>query len=94
MPSEIIMFERYEFPNENAFVRIKVWKVQPNVRASKHQYKYSLVYVVDGVCQLRYDNEAGKGDHKHVGDAEYPVTFSTLKDLLTQFRADVTAMRN
>lgn len=25
---------------------------------------------MDGNCVLRYDNEAGKGDHKHIGDDE------------------------
>ena len=94
MPSEIVMFEKYDFSGENAFIRIKVWKVDPKVPASQHSYKYSLVYVIDGVCILRYDNEAGKGDHKHVGDTEHPVTFSTLKDLIVQFRTDVTAMRS
>jgi hypothetical protein len=37
------------------------------VRGSRHQYKYRLVLVVNDDCVLRYDNEAGKGDHKHVG---------------------------
>lgn len=27
--------------------------------------KYSLARVADGACVLRYDNEAGKGDHRH-----------------------------
>ena len=29
--------------------------------------KYSLAYVVEGECVLRYDNEAGKGDHIRLG---------------------------
>lgn len=93
MPSEIVMFQRFDFPEDNTFIRIKVWKVDPKVKASRHNYKYSLVYVVNGVCALRYDNEAGKGDHKHIGDAEYPVIFSTLEDLLSQFQTDVKVLR-
>ena len=28
--------------------------------------KYRLALVVDGLCVLRYDNETGKGDHRHI----------------------------
>lgn len=94
MPSEIVMYQKHDFPGEDAFIRIKIWRVNPNIPASQHNFKYSLVYVVDGVCMVRYDNEAGKGDHKHIGENEYPVSFSTLKDLIKQFRTDVTAMRS
>ena len=38
------------------------------MRGSTHDYKYALAYVVAGQCVIRYDNEAGKGDHKHFGD--------------------------
>jgi len=31
-----------------------------------HCYKYRLVYIVDGVKVLGYDNERGKGDHRHL----------------------------
>jgi hypothetical protein len=34
--------------------------------------------VVDGVCVLRYDNEAGKGDHKHIGTVETAYVFESL----------------
>jgi hypothetical protein len=37
--------------------------VPRSVRTSGHEFKYSLAYVVEGECVLRYDNEAGKGDH-------------------------------
>ncbi|HFD8834827.1 TPA: DUF6516 family protein [Salmonella enterica] len=94
MPSEMVMYQKFDFTGEDAFIRVKVWWVDPNVPASQHNYKYSLVYVVSGVCVLRYDNEAGKGDHKHMGDNEYPVSFTSLQDLLAQFQADVTRMRS
>jgi hypothetical protein len=32
-----------------------------------HELWYRLALVVGGKCVLRYDNEAGKGDHRHVG---------------------------
>ena len=44
---------------------------------SAHPFKYRLAYVVNEGCVLRYDNEAGKGDHRHWGDKEFDYRFST-----------------
>lgn len=41
---------------------------------------------------LRYDNEQGKGDHKHLGDEETPYAFSTPARLVADFWNDVTRM--
>jgi len=38
---------------------------------------------------LRYDNEAGKGDHRHAGKTERPYGFTTYDRLLADFWADV-----
>jgi hypothetical protein len=42
---------------------------------------------------LRYDNEAGKGDHKHLGARELPYKFTTLNQLVDDFLADVARLR-
>jgi hypothetical protein len=52
-----------------------------------------LALVVNGVCELRYDNEAGKGDHKYVGQDEVPYDFTTPKALLDDFWNDVERLR-
>ena len=74
-----------------AFVELKVWEVPEPVRGSDHQYKYRLVLVVNDRCVLRYDNETGKGDHKHVGadELEKPYHFVSRQQLLDDFFADV-----
>jgi uncharacterized protein DUF6516 len=61
---------------------------------SVHDYKYRLAFVVDGECVLRYDNEAGKGDHKHVRSTETAYHFSTINRLVADFLWDVTRWRN
>jgi hypothetical protein len=38
---------------------------------------------------MRYDNEAGKGDHRHVGDQEEAYEFVDVDKLLSDFRVDV-----
>ena len=42
---------------------------------------------------LRYDNERGKGDHRHVGEKEEDYTFTTLEKLLDDFERDVENWR-
>lgn len=93
MPAQLIYKKREVLQGENEFTDIVIWAVDPSVRGSYHGYKYRLAYIVDGICMMRYDNEAGKGDHKHIGDNEYPISFSDLNDLLEQFAADISTLR-
>ena len=88
MQAMLILDDRYPQGN-NAFVAMRVYKVPAQVPGSSHDLKYSLVYVVDGVCVLRFDNEAGKGDHFHRGEVEKPYAFTTLELLLADFWAAV-----
>jgi hypothetical protein len=74
---------------EGIFVETVLWLVPTPVKGSGHLYKYRLALVANGVCVLRYDNEIGKGDHKHIGDRELPYGFSDVDALLADFRADV-----
>ena len=58
-------------------------------RGSRHRFKYRLAFVVDAVCVLRFDNETGKGDHKHVGEIEVPYRFTTIEQLIEDFWNEV-----
>ena len=60
----------------NRFVELTVLQVPQPVRASSHLFKYRLAFVVEGICVPRYDNEAGKGDQRHLGAVESHYTFS------------------
>lgn len=79
--------------SESEFVDIAIWQVPEALRGSQHHYKYRLAFVINDTCALRYDNEAGKGDHKHIGADEVPYTFTTLEQLNTDFWADVARLR-
>jgi len=70
---------------ENAAVEMVIWRVPEPVRGSNHYFKYRLALIVDGTCVIRYDNEAGKGDHKHVGDEEFPCDFVGVDALRRDF---------
>jgi hypothetical protein len=79
---------------EDAFVELVVWQVPSRVQGSEHGFKYRLALVVNGLCALRYDNESGKGDHKHAGGEEIPYRFTTPAQLLADFWNDVDHWRS
>lgn len=92
MRAEPLLRERHQV-SHNSFAEIRIWRVQNSVRGSSHEFKYSLAYVVAGMCVLRYDNEAGKGDHKHLGTRELEYDFTTPAQLLADFWSDVDNWR-
>ncbi len=74
---------------ENKFAELVLWRLTQPLAESEHTFKYRLAYVVNGECVLRYDNEAGKGDHRHWGEKESEYTFSTPEKLLVDFQHDI-----
>lgn len=92
MKAELLIDERHVLADD-AFVEIVVWRIPQPAKGSAHAFKYRLALVENGICTLRYDNEAGKGDHRHVGKAEENYLFSSPDELLADFWRDVDARR-
>jgi hypothetical protein len=92
MNVELMLNERH-IVSEEAFVEMVVWRLPSSVTGSRHSFKYRLALVVNGCCVLRYDNERGKGDHKHVGENDIPYVFTTPQALLDDFWNDVDSWR-
>ncbi len=74
---------------EDAFAEVVIWRVPQPIVPSEHAFKYRLAYVVGGECVLRYDNERGKGDHRHLGAAEERYAFSSPEQLMADFEAEI-----
>ena len=74
-------------------IEVRVWEVPIPVWGSQHRLKYSAVYVVNGQRVVGFDNERGKGDHKHVLGVQYLYIFRDLPTLLDDFEAEVVAIR-
>lgn len=70
-------------------VEMIVWSVPSPVPPSQHAFKYRLVFVRDGQRLVGYDNERGKGDHKHVGGRELKYRFTDIDTLVGDFLRDV-----
>lgn len=74
---------------QGGLVELVLWRVPAPLKGSTHSYKHRLALVADGICVLRYDNEAGKGDHRHIGDREEPYSFRDTDKLLQDFRMQI-----
>ena len=74
-------------------LHLRVWEVPDPVPPSDHRLKYSLFYGRPGERLVLYDNERGKGDHRHVREVETPYTFITRERLIEDFLADVRAIQ-
>lgn len=66
-----------------------VWVLPVTSAERPHSLKYRLFCGDATHCLVRYDNEAGKGDHRHYGQHEEPYAFTTLEALLEDFQSDV-----
>ena len=88
-PMSAIAIQRSKIEYGKGIVEIAIWRVPVPVAPSLHGFKYRLVYVVDSVRVVGYDNERGKGDHRHFGAVELPYQFVNLTTLLVDFWQDV-----
>jgi len=78
---------------DGCFIRIRVWEVPQPVPPSEHRFKYSCFYGRRGARLVLYDNERGKGDHRHYGEREEAYVVRDIETLLADFIADVRRLR-
>ncbi len=84
---------RYKKERGGRIIEVVIWHLSEPLPGSTHPYKYRLFYgTANGSCIVRYDNERGKGDHRHVGGREEAYPFSTLRTLIEDFETDIERM--
>ncbi len=89
----LLAFHDKQVLPDGAIVEMKIWQVPIPVPGSAHKFKYSLFYGMEGRRFAGYDNERGKGDHRHSGDRQEPYDFTTVERLISDFLADVRGLR-
>lgn len=87
-PATRIYYAKYAM-DDGAIVEIVVWAISTPVPGSSHRFKYRLYYGRPGERIIGYDNERGKGDHKHIRGRESAYRFTTWEKLIDDFLADV-----
>ena len=75
--------------DDGAIVELVIWQLPRATRERPHALKYRLYFGRGRKCLVRYDNETGKGDHRHVRGKETPYRFVSLARLRRDFEADM-----
>jgi hypothetical protein len=88
-----LILHRKRWFDDGAISEMKLWLVPRPVRGSRHLFRYSRFYGRDGERLIGYDNQPGKGDHRHYGKHEEPYIFTTPERVIADFLADLHATR-
>lgn len=92
MKAVLLRRHRQEF-EDGTIIDIVLWRLPKPVPPCGHRYKYRLFYGRAGTRIVGYDNERGKGDHRHLGGREEPYRFESPERLIDDFFADVERSR-
>ncbi len=92
MLAQLLFRDKYVYA-DGANREMVIWRLPETDSERPHGLKYRLYYGFPGKCLVRYDNERGKGDHRHDGDQEIPYTFISVEQLIQDFRADIERLR-
>lgn len=93
MSATLLFRERFVYA-DGAIREMVLWRVPEATPDRPHALKYRLYYgEAQGTCVVRYDNESGKADHRHLGELEEPYTFVSVERLVEDFLTDVAAAR-
>lgn len=74
-------------------IEMVIWQLPEPTAERPHGLKYRLVYVVGDVRVVGYDNETGKGDHRHLREREMPYRFVDVDTLVADFYEDVRSCK-
>jgi Family of unknown function (DUF6516) len=92
MKAELLFRQRIDY-DDGGIVEMVLWRVPTLVPPTTHGLKYSLFYGRAGVREVGYDNERGKGDHRHFQGKQTSYTFTTVEKLMADFWSDVRRLR-
>ena len=92
MKAELLFRDKFVYA-DGAIREMTLWRLPAVDLERPHGLKYSLYYGRDGVRIVGYDNERGKGDHRHYRDKEETYEFESVEKLIQDFSNDVAEER-
>lgn len=94
MDAKLVFQDKYIYA-DGAIRDMVIWRLPASAINSErpHGLKYRLFYGYAGQCLVRYDNERGKGDHRHYENREEFYNFVSVEQLVRDFRADIQRLR-
>lgn len=92
MKAELLFRDKYVY-RDGAIREMVIWRLaEPDIERP-HGLKYRLFYGYPDGCLVRYDNERGKGDHRHYGEKEQTYHWVSVRQLVADFKADIEKLR-
>ncbi len=94
----VLLFRDKYVCRDGAIREMVIWR-SPTPDTERHYgLKYRLYYGESGHCLVHYDNERGKGGHRHYGDAggqehEEKYTWISVQQFIADFKADIERLR-
>lgn len=79
---------RLKLGRNGVTVEMVLWRLPSATPDRPHGIKYRFYCECENESLVRYDNEAGKGDHRHYGELEEPYAFTSVEQLVADFRND------
>ena len=93
MKAKLIYREKFIYA-DRAIREMVLWQLPGTAAQKTYDLKYRLYYgLADGTSIVRYDNETGKGHHRHRGDLEEPYIFKDVETLVADFLEDIAKAR-
>ena len=92
MVAKLIFRDKFIYA-DGAIREMVIWRLPAPDAERPHGLKYSLFYGMPGKSIVRYDNERGKGDHRHYEDYEEAYVFSTVEQMIQDFAHDIERYR-
>jgi hypothetical protein len=89
----ILVYRKTELRPDGIKLEMVIWQLPAPTPDRPHGLKYRLWAGRNGKMLVRYDNESGKGDHKHAGRAEKPYIWRGMSALVEDFLNDVEALK-
>lgn len=89
MAKAVLVYRDKAVLPDGAIVEMTIWRLPQPEPGRPHSLKYSLFYGRASERIVGYDNETGKGDHRHYLEREEPYAFSDVETLVADFLADL-----
>lgn len=89
-----LAYRRKKTTSDGFIEEVRIWRLPQTSAERPHGFKYSLFFGRPGERIVGYDNERGKGDHRHYGPFEEPYTFVSIDRLITDFENDVARYKS
>ena len=89
-----LIFKAKKIYPDGAIKEMVIWQLPGTNPERPHGLKYRLYYgTANGRCMVRYDNETGKGDHRHILKKEEHYPFKNVEQLINDFQHDIDKIR-